>query len=317
MHGNLDPFVPTKELTLINRKLYKKYPNLKDENITLLSRGISAQQTFIVTDTNQVYAIGWNANGQLGIGYVCKDNLYEKVEFFNHKISKISSIVCDSCYTLFLMEDGTVYTCGAAIFNNQSWDNEYDLVSPIKIKQLEHIFIIKVGCTEKNAFFLDRNGILYQSEFEGVSASSIYKDKKIKISDFSCGRYHVGAIDNAGQSYLYSPCYEYTNLSAGLLKFEDEYQDQVDMIEFGFGVIDFIKNRIIKTFCGSCLLFLLDDQNDLYILGGSIDEKLMKYLDDEYKLNKEKIGIGRTERIMNAFNFDYLGYGVEIYIVTH
>ena len=75
MHGYLYPFAPTVELTLISCKLYEKYPNLKEENITLLSRGMFAQQTFIVTDTNKVYAIGFNANGQLGIGYVCKDHL--------------------------------------------------------------------------------------------------------------------------------------------------------------------------------------------------------------------------------------------------
>ena len=89
----------------------------------------------------------------------------------------------------------------------------------------------------------------------------------------------LGLLVRIENFYLYSGFDDYDNLNGNIVELMNDER---------FRMMDFIGHKIIKVFCGY-FAFLLDDKNDLYILGVDVDDPLNKYLDEDRKLIKNKM----------------------------
>ena len=94
-----------------------------------------SKSTFVVTETNELYASGYNTNGELGIGNTnTSQNCFSKVKFDNPKdIIEISNCERDTTYTLILKKaenENKLYFAGSSgtlnsIFVNTDKTNTY------------------------------------------------------------------------------------------------------------------------------------------------------------------------------------------------
>ena len=90
---------------IVNQRSFKQIQEVNE--ITDISTGQS--HTFFMTNKNDMYAVGLNEKGQLGIGH--NNTIYkpEKVAFFNKNIWKIAA---GANHSLFITNDGSVYATG-------------------------------------------------------------------------------------------------------------------------------------------------------------------------------------------------------------
>ena len=65
-----------------------------------------------VEDTWQVDSWGSTSNGQLGVGAIESENVNTPTNIVHLNGKSIRSIACGRNHTLFLLSDGTVYSCG-------------------------------------------------------------------------------------------------------------------------------------------------------------------------------------------------------------
>lgn len=92
---------------------HRDYPHkLDSKNIKLISGGI--YHTVAVDNFNNIYAWGYNKNGQLGLGHNKKRNLPEKLSLH---LGNIASICCGDYNTTLVTESGEVYQWGKGYQN--------------------------------------------------------------------------------------------------------------------------------------------------------------------------------------------------------
>ena len=125
-----------------------------------------------------MYCWGSNKYGQLGLGGVEEEIFYEPKEnkFFSLNTTtttttttltassssskyRLKQIACGYNHTLFLLDDGTILSCG----NNDYEQLGHDLTrtKPEFVKSLELQFIIQISCGHSYSLALTNRGQLY------------------------------------------------------------------------------------------------------------------------------------------------------------
>ena len=79
-------------------------------SFTISAIACGGSRTVFLTNDGKVYSCGWNGNGQLGLG----DTAYRSVPSIISTLNSftISAIACGGFHTVFLTNDGKVYSCG-------------------------------------------------------------------------------------------------------------------------------------------------------------------------------------------------------------
>ena len=160
------------------------------------------EHTLALTNTNQIFSMGHNKNGELGLGdTIDRDTLTLIPKFTDNIIIDISA---GAVHSLFLDENGQVYTCG------------YDQLGPHKfpvwIDQLNNIISISCGWLE--SLLLDKNGQIYSLHtYEsyltkiGIKIFPNYQIYRINtlnnIVQISSGKDHFFALTSDNQVYTY------------------------------------------------------------------------------------------------------------------
>ena len=98
------------QLTGKYQSSYKTMVNIGLKNIKLITCG--KHHSLAVTDTEKVYSWGQNDCGQLGVGDYKKRKMPFLVKFDNSIDNRIKDIVAGYKHSLFLFENGQLWSCG-------------------------------------------------------------------------------------------------------------------------------------------------------------------------------------------------------------
>ncbi|XP_036684244.1 probable E3 ubiquitin-protein ligase HERC4 isoform X2 [Balaenoptera musculus] len=166
--------------------------------------------------------------GQLGLGGIDEEIVLEprKSDFFINK--KVRDVGCGLRHTVFVLDDGTVYTCGCNDLGQLG--HEKSRKKPEQVVALDAQNIVAVSCGEAHTLALNDKGQVYAwgldsdgqlgllGSEECIRVPSIsYRDKRepsreprnikslsdIQIVQVACGYYHSLALSKASEVFCW------------------------------------------------------------------------------------------------------------------
>ncbi|XP_021955121.1 RCC1 and BTB domain-containing protein 1 isoform X1 [Folsomia candida] len=99
-------------------------------NVKIVKIACGQTSTFAVSDTGEVYAWGFNGNGNLGLGNTVNQYNPTKVILPNIFITKV---VCGTAHTLALSDDGVLYSWGANSYGQLGAGHKSNMTSPLRV----------------------------------------------------------------------------------------------------------------------------------------------------------------------------------------
>jgi hypothetical protein len=186
--------------------------------------------TIFLDDNGNVYSCGLNSVGQLGytndggvetprkITPGTGDDLLDKT---------IVQVACGWYHTIFLDDNGNVYSCGENNNGQLGYTNDGNVETPRKITpatgdDLIGKTIVQVVCGYYHTIFLDDNGNVYSCGYndngqlgytnDNIFNTNVFTPKQIepapgddlsgkKIVQVACGSYHTIFLDDNGNVY--------------------------------------------------------------------------------------------------------------------
>uniref|UniRef100_A0A667YA66 HECT and RLD domain containing E3 ubiquitin protein ligase 4 n=1 Tax=Myripristis murdjan TaxID=586833 RepID=A0A667YA66_9TELE len=150
--------------------------------------------------------------GQLGLGGIDEEIVVEprKCEFFHGK--KVCDVGCGRRHTAFLIEDGTVYTCGCNDLGQLG--HEKSRKKPEQVVALDAQIIVAVSCGEAHTLALNDKGQVFSwglgsdgqlglNNFEECVRvpRNIKSLSDVQIAQVACGYWHSHALSRGGQVF--------------------------------------------------------------------------------------------------------------------
>ncbi|XP_021115130.1 probable E3 ubiquitin-protein ligase HERC4 isoform X5 [Heterocephalus glaber] len=150
--------------------------------------------------------------GQLGLGGIDEEIVLEprKSDFFINK--KVRDVGCGLRHTVFVLDDGTVYTCGCNDLGQLG--HEKSRKKPEQVVALDAQNIVAVSCGEAHTLALNDKGQVYAWGLDsdgqlGLLGSeecirvprNIKSLSDIQIVQVSCGYYHSLALSKASEVF--------------------------------------------------------------------------------------------------------------------
>lgn len=209
-----------------------------------------------------VWGWGDNASGQLGTGN--NKRAYMPIPAAaGLDGSRIADVSCGNVSTLFLMDDGTVYTCGYNNYGQQGLpDGPSHVFEPTQIPGLENIAQIACGfgqCLARTAtgevYAWGRNSNGQLGNGEKKNARTPVKLALENIVDIQCGGKYCMAMDADGNIWGWGDN-EY-----GQLVDASNYKDIVTPVQLS------ISGRFTMIACGGDVAFGLDAEGVLWAWG--------------------------------------------------
>ncbi|XP_070539081.1 RCC1 and BTB domain-containing protein 1-like [Ptychodera flava] len=144
--------------------------------------------TMILTDTGEVSVwLGYNGNGQLGIGNNVNQSTPCKVTSLQNYV--IAKIVCGYAHSMALTDEGVIYTWGANSYGQLGTGNKSNLVTASRVTVDKHRFI-DIAATHYNhvSAAMTHTGIVYMwGQCRGQSVTSPTETQFNVLSDvFAC-----------------------------------------------------------------------------------------------------------------------------------
>ncbi|KAM6916059.1 putative E3 ubiquitin-protein ligase HERC4 [Xenentodon cancila] len=150
--------------------------------------------------------------GQLGLGGIDEEIVVEprKCEFFHGK--QVSDVGCGRRHTTFLLEDGTVYTCGCNDLGQLG--HEKSRKKPEQVVALDAQIIVAVSCGEAHTIALNDKGQIFSwglgsdgqlglNNFEECVRvpRNIKSLSDVQIAQVTCGYWHSLSLSRGGQVF--------------------------------------------------------------------------------------------------------------------
>uniref|UniRef100_A0A8D0AQF6 HECT and RLD domain containing E3 ubiquitin protein ligase 4 n=1 Tax=Sander lucioperca TaxID=283035 RepID=A0A8D0AQF6_SANLU len=150
--------------------------------------------------------------GQLGLGGIDEEIVVEprKCEFFHGK--QVCDVGCGHRHTAFLLEDGTVYTCGCNDLGQLG--HEKSRKKPEQVVALDAQIILAVSCGESHTLALNDKGLVFSwgqgsdgqlglNNFEECVRvpRNIKSLSDVQIAQVACGYWHSHALSRGGQVF--------------------------------------------------------------------------------------------------------------------
>ena len=141
-------------------------------NITKIAAGSSS--TLFLTSSGNVYGIGENGSGRLGIGSSTNYAFPKKVLAVNGVVdvgpylSNITAISSGLNHSLFLSSDNKAYSCGDSQYRKTSYSGNSN--KPIEVALTN---ITQISASKNNSLFLNSSGVLYSCGYNGFGSLGI------------------------------------------------------------------------------------------------------------------------------------------------
>ncbi|KAM9365582.1 putative E3 ubiquitin-protein ligase HERC4 isoform 2-T2 [Pholidichthys leucotaenia] len=150
--------------------------------------------------------------GQLGLGGIDEEIVVEprECEFFHGK--RVRDVGCGRRHTVFLLEDGTVYTCGCSDLGQLGHENARK--KPEQVVALDAQIIMAVSCGEAHTLALNDKGQVFSwglgsdgqlglNNFEECVRvpRNIKSLSDVQIAQVACGCWHSHALSRGGQVF--------------------------------------------------------------------------------------------------------------------
>uniref|UniRef100_A0A8C5H7T1 HECT domain-containing protein n=1 Tax=Gouania willdenowi TaxID=441366 RepID=A0A8C5H7T1_GOUWI len=164
--------------------------------------------------------------GQLGLGGIDEEIVVEprKCEFFHGK--QVCDMGCGRRHTAFMLQDGTVYTCGCNDLGQLG--HERSRKKPEQVVALDAQFILAVSCGEAHTMALNDKGLVFSWGFgsDGQLGLNNFEEcvrvprnikslSDVQIAQVACGFWHSLALSKGGQVYSWGQN-RYGQLGLGL-----------------------------------------------------------------------------------------------------
>lgn len=209
-----------------------------------------------------IWAWGDNARGQLGTGNTVRART-PQAGAYGIDGQKVADIACGNVAALFLMKDGSVYTCGANNYGQQGQGNNVSVVKlPVMIPGLEHI--TKIACGFGQCLALDEDGHVWAwgrnsngqiGNGNKKSQSSPVLLSLENIIDIQCGGKFCMAMDAQGQIYGWG---------------DNEFGQLLDASR-GANILNptllSVSGQFVKIACGGDIAFGIDHEGTLWSWG--------------------------------------------------
>ncbi len=111
-----------------------------------------------LSEDGQVYAFGDNGYGQLGLGYDFAENT-TKIDFFDDK--PLKQIATGEDFSLFLTQDGQVFSCGANAYGQLGLGHNNTVHAPTKLDIFNNTVISQIAAGREHAVFVSDDGKVF------------------------------------------------------------------------------------------------------------------------------------------------------------
>ncbi|XP_053547813.1 probable E3 ubiquitin-protein ligase HERC4 [Bombina bombina] len=152
--------------------------------------------------------------GQLGLGGIDEEIVTEprRCDFFLNK--NVRDVGCGRRHTVFVLDDGTVYTCGCSDLGQLGHDK--GRTKPVQVGALDAQNIVAVSCGDSHTLALNDKGQVYswglaadgQIGVSGVEEfirvpRNIKSLSEIQIVQVACGYHHSLALSKVSEVYAW------------------------------------------------------------------------------------------------------------------
>ncbi|XP_051779370.1 probable E3 ubiquitin-protein ligase HERC4 isoform X1 [Erpetoichthys calabaricus] len=181
--------------------------------------------------------------GQLGLGGIDEEVVIEprSCEFF--QVKKVRDVGCGRRHTVFVLDDGTVYTCGCNDLGQLG--HEKGRKKPEQVGALDAQNIVAVSCGEAHTLALNDKGQVFawglasdgQLGLSGTEEcirvpKNIKSLSEIQIVQVACGYYHSLALSKASEIFSWGQN-KYGQLGLGM---ESKSQSSPQLIKSLLGI---------------------------------------------------------------------------------
>ncbi|KAJ6249185.1 claret [Anaeramoeba flamelloides] len=219
-------------------------PKLITENVTRVFGGINAWHYFFTKTSDELFVVGDNSYGNLGIGNSSSQNAPKKIDYW--KSSSILDIYCFYESTVLITQEGVAYGCGSSSTNGHT--NRHNTFSPIH--ELKNKKIVKVTGGRKMAVAITSENELYGWGFEN--------------NKFPTDRKENEQINNRLPTKINLPKFYQENL----IDFEISCGSKAVIIypkTHNVLLEDFMNLLDSKKFCDSKLVLSSNENNEIHI----------------------------------------------------
>ena len=131
----------------------------KGLHITKVSCG--GYHTIVMDENNQLYGFGKGIFGQCGYGQPEDADTPKKIIFNDKNLNKILDFKCGGEHSIFLSNNGRVYTCGHGYFGQLGLGNNKNVKAPILVNCLSNKNVIEIGAGWSHSLVLTDEGYVY------------------------------------------------------------------------------------------------------------------------------------------------------------
>jgi alpha-tubulin suppressor-like RCC1 family protein len=182
-------------------------------SFTITAIACGTFHTVFLTNDGKVYSCGDNATGNLGLGNTTSTTTPQPISTLNSLT--ITAIAGGRYHTVFLTNDGKVYSCGFNEGGQLGLGNTTQQTTPQPISTLNSFTITAIACGRDHTVFLTNDGKVYSCGSNGngqlgrtvdttnpSSVPSIIPTlNSFTISAIACGEYHTVFLTNDGKVY--------------------------------------------------------------------------------------------------------------------
>jgi len=319
---------------LNKRKIAELPPECLPSQIRQFDIRVNKKVTYVATGHNhiiavenfrKVYAWGRNFEGQLGVGYSCRE-VTEPTQVPDLTGFVIKEVVASEAHTLVLTELGELYAFGSPLYGRLGIGLASSLqVTPRKIKDIPRVVQISCGPAHSMALIVEET-----SDDRGVPTKEVVLyswgsgwggklghgnldnyfaptrvDTSVRFKQISCGYNHSAGISTRGKIYIWGPR-EYFGI------IEKRASDIVGTYKVKPSDIDILKPTLFEHHIfghfnfshialGNHYNVVLSENNVLYKWGlfENLYEEELQKIDDHTHLDQQLADLVRVEKHAN------------------
>lgn len=229
--------------------------------------------TLILTTTGELYGIGHNGFGQLGLGHNTHQTTLQLLNAANYGNKRILDMDATHLLTVMLTEDGTVYTWGQKAGYALGDSSDYYTPTAIPASSFSNKYIVKIDSGLHCAAYLAEDGTVFTTSdlttYRGVSSGSANANAPTAVdtSGVLSGKF-ITEIQCVGRQSVMMLSSDYLLFGFGINSFGELGQNNTTSTDTPIaltfpGVNDPVRIRQKMTRG----IFVIDSAGDLYYAG--------------------------------------------------